>query len=110
MMPVADVLLASASGPAASSSSFFFQAEASIRDKLVTGVQTCALPIYPADRRLEPLRELPGARKTGKSWKDEVRERVRDRRRQRSGDLPLFSDVEPPAEGADDAKDRKSVV
>src|SRR2546425_3635744 len=32
---------------------FFFQAEDGIRDKLVTGVQTCALPIY--DR-------LPGRR------------------------------------------------
>src|SRR2546425_2391977 len=28
------------------SSAFFFQAEDGIRDKLVTGVQTCALPIY----------------------------------------------------------------
>src|SRR5687767_15402597 len=28
------------------SSVFFFQAEDGIRDKLVTGVQTCALPIY----------------------------------------------------------------
>src|SRR5205823_11936356 len=27
---------------------FFFQAEDGIRDKLVTGVQTCALPIYEA--------------------------------------------------------------
>src|SRR5205823_8906304 len=27
---------------------FFFQAEDGIRDKLVTGVKTCALPIYPA--------------------------------------------------------------
>src|SRR5687767_15436419 len=27
---------------------FFFQAEDGIRDKLVTGVQTCALPIYQA--------------------------------------------------------------
>src|SRR5260363_475919 len=26
---------------------FFFQAEDGIRDDLVTGVQTCALPIYP---------------------------------------------------------------
>src|SRR2546425_8770690 len=30
---------------------FFFQAEDGIRDKLVTGVQTCALPIYPTDER-----------------------------------------------------------
>src|SRR5205823_7434964 len=29
--------------------SFFFQAEDGIRDKLVTGVQTCALPIYVLD-------------------------------------------------------------
>src|SRR2546423_7543946 len=30
---------------------FFFQAEDGIRDKLVTGVQTCALPILPPARR-----------------------------------------------------------
>src|SRR5687767_15756448 len=29
---------------------FFFQAEDGIRDKLVTGVQTCALPIYSSTR------------------------------------------------------------
>src|SRR2546430_6604693 len=28
---------------------FFFQAEDGIRDLTVTGVQTCALPIYPSD-------------------------------------------------------------
>src|SRR5207245_5603307 len=31
---------------------FFFQAEDGIRDATVTGVQTCALPIYPT--RLDP--------------------------------------------------------
>src|SRR2546425_8691282 len=31
---------------------FFFQAEDGIRDKLVTGVQTCALPISRDDGRL----------------------------------------------------------
>src|SRR5260370_42334915 len=30
---------------------FFFQAEDGIRDSSVTGVQTCALPIYPARRQ-----------------------------------------------------------
>src|SRR5205823_10370618 len=36
---------------------FFFQAEAGIRDNLVTGVQTCALPILPgAGPRLAPRR------------------------------------------------------
>src|SRR3712207_7736132 len=45
--------------------SFFFQAEDGIRDIGVTGVQTCALPIYPPragrggpDRRLRPLAHL----------------------------------------------------
>src|SRR2546422_8214443 len=57
---------------------FFFQAEDGIRDVAVTGVQTCALPIYPAgllgpgrradaagDRelvRVFPLRPLDAAR------------------------------------------------
>src|SRR2546425_11360015 len=37
---------------------FFFQAEDGIRDKLVTGVQTCALPISLFSRRLEGDRRL----------------------------------------------------
>src|SRR2546425_11873288 len=36
---------------------FFFQAEDGIRDKLVTGVQTCALPIW---RRSYPIRPPAG--------------------------------------------------
>src|SRR2546425_12100842 len=35
--------------------SFFFQAEDGIRDKLVTGVQTCALPISSGSRASKPL-------------------------------------------------------
>src|SRR5207249_6320367 len=31
---------------------FFFQAEDGIRDRNVTGVQTCALPIYPTEPRV----------------------------------------------------------
>src|SRR2546425_9272222 len=46
---------------------FFFQAEDGIRDKLVTGVQTCALPIWrrgtgaraPAARRPRGVRHRP---------------------------------------------------
>src|SRR5947209_15680264 len=34
---------------------FFFQAEDGIRDIGVTGVQTCALPIYPADAGIPTL-------------------------------------------------------
>src|SRR2546430_9337732 len=37
---------------------FFFQAEDGIRDLTVTGVQTCALPIYPPDY---VFRDLPAA-------------------------------------------------
>src|SRR2546425_4611946 len=41
---------------------FFFQAEDGIRDKLVTGVQTCALPIWSAEA-IESLR--PGEQECG---------------------------------------------
>src|SRR5207247_3401813 len=37
---------------------FFFQAEDGIRDPLVTGVQTCALPIYRGLRSPVPARRL----------------------------------------------------
>src|SRR5205823_8432864 len=41
---------------------FFFQAEDGIRDKLVTGVQTCALPISGRyDRSVPRLRRAGGA-------------------------------------------------
>ena len=49
----------------------------------------------------EPLRELPGARKKEKTWRDEVNERVRSRRKKRDSDaepgLPLFDGLEPEA-------------
>src|SRR5687767_9311200 len=38
---------------------FFFQAEDGIRDKLVTGVQTCALPISPQQTKRQPGRPGP---------------------------------------------------
>jgi len=55
-----------------------------------------ALAPDPAARpRPEPLREIPGLKKRERTWKDEVRERVRDRKRKRGdGDLPLFRDGE----------------
>src|SRR2546425_8663086 len=40
---------------------FFFQAEDGIRDKLVTGVQTCALPICRHDRECQPPPQGPRA-------------------------------------------------
>src|SRR3989441_7694432 len=39
---------------------FFFQAEDGIRDKLVTGVQTCALPILTFQRLAGLIRDHPG--------------------------------------------------
>jgi uncharacterized RDD family membrane protein YckC len=53
----------------------------------------------PARDKEQPLREIPGLRKRERTWKDEVRERVRHRRQQRGGaeDLPLFRDSEEPA-------------
>src|SRR5438552_13619091 len=39
---------------------FFFQAEDGIRDDLVTGVQTCALPIDLSPRMIELARQLNG--------------------------------------------------
>jgi uncharacterized RDD family membrane protein YckC len=45
----------------------------------------------------DPLRDIPGMRKRERTWKDEVRERVRERRLQRgaAAELPLFPDTEP---------------
>src|SRR5207244_8552734 len=37
---------------------FFFQAEDGIRDDLVTGVQTCALPIFPVNSVMQGLFDL----------------------------------------------------
>src|SRR5258706_8049442 len=49
---------------------FFFQAEDGIRDWSVTGVQTCALPIYhrsvsPQSRPRRALQEFNGERRSG---------------------------------------------
>src|SRR5206468_9845895 len=43
---------------------FFFQAEDGIRDLIVTGVQTCALPIYHA-AGVQPQRRVVGRRMYG---------------------------------------------
>src|SRR5205823_8805968 len=50
--------------------SFFFQAEDGIRDKLVTGVQTCALPIFSSKairaRALQACPSLPRTTTAGR--------------------------------------------
>src|SRR5207248_6681478 len=40
---------------------FFFQAEDGIRDRTVTGVQTCALPIYFLALMYQLVQKIPGA-------------------------------------------------
>src|SRR5207244_6740778 len=52
---------------------FFFQAEDGIRDDLVTGVQTCALPILLAFRRKRILAALQGAGGRGRRALPRVR-------------------------------------
>src|SRR2546430_13177128 len=50
---------------------FFFQAEDGIRDLTVTGVQTCALPIYSGRRRAPPTTGNTGcssARPPARRW------------------------------------------
>src|SRR5437016_6982437 len=46
---------------------FFFQAEDGIRDWSVTGVQTCALPIYPGLGRTGPMFPITGSTITAAS-------------------------------------------
>src|SRR5262249_59047270 len=84
--------------------SFFFQAEDGIRDWSVTGVQTCALPIYAVGatgierwhRENSPGRFNGGV------------QILRDRRTVSTSELMLYTH---PREGsAQDKRDRKSVV
>src|SRR5256885_10889776 len=64
---------------------FFFQAEDGIRDYKVTGVQTCALPIWPRRRPRGGAGELRGAGRRRAAERDLAgRRRRRARPRQRS--------------------------
>src|SRR5205823_11061913 len=54
---------------------FFFQAEDGIRDKLVTGVQTCALPIYDLGDPRRRLRRRRQGRRPGPRRPDVVARR-----------------------------------
>src|SRR2546425_2265370 len=79
---------------------FFFQAEDGIRDKLVTGVQTCALPIFEvvpvfdeaqlgtAGECLLELRAVAGDRQARVVWREhEADDRSEERRVGKSVDL-----------------------
>src|SRR5207247_4597651 len=71
---------------------FFFQAEDGIRDPLVTGVQTCALPIYVrrlrralSDHARNPPPAAPRARRRGDRHRRALRLRVDPLRRDPPG-------------------------
>lgn len=58
--------------------------------------------------RPEPLREIPGLKKKERTWKDDVRDRMRDRKRRRGeGDLPLFRDGDADATSDGEVKDEE---
>src|SRR5206468_4796988 len=57
---------------------FFFQAEDGIRDLIVTGVQTCALPILKVDSSTSDTRPPPTAR-TRTVWLPSLKPRVSTR-------------------------------
>src|SRR5258706_9323649 len=66
---------------------FFFQAEDGIRDWSVTGVQTCALPIYATDQADDRGGvELPGTEERGRAPGDPVGGVLQQRRGQREAD------------------------
>src|SRR5206468_8813768 len=79
-----------ATGPSTPSSTFFFQAEGGIRGLIVTGVQTCALPISaagdleyladarPGDEAREPFRVHDQVRQVARGL--EIGDRSEERR------------------------------
>src|SRR5205823_7245984 len=71
---------------------FFFQAEDGIRDKLVTGVQTCALPIF--DQQGVPPHARRGS--VGRVLGLAAGERPAGQRRRHHGLLPERRSLSPP--------------
>src|SRR5207249_11841683 len=67
---------------------FFFQAEDGIRDRNVTGVQTCALPIYP---RVRPVENPDPSRGMFSSIQEGVAQAQGDTILVMPGDMPFIS-------------------
>src|SRR5437763_7264038 len=84
---------------------FFFQAEDGIRDTSVTGVQTCALPIFRVEL-LGPAAQA-GPAGDGRCIQDEERQRRKDQH-DRARRLP--DEHHPVPAGQPGRRDRKSVV
>src|SRR5699024_11850060 len=89
---------------------FLFQAEDGIRDRNVTGVQTCALPIYEVFQVSEPFDRAETMRNYFVMNSVETAAMMKDIE-QASGQPVTFSDVEPLTWAIYRAGlDRKSVV
>src|SRR5256885_7909336 len=85
---------------------FFFQAEDGIRDYKVTGVQTCALPIWPRPDRRRLVADHQGGRGSGRERLSRLlRSGIRWRRQRSSERLRLAA-----RRWSRSPKDRKSVV
>src|SRR5699024_8473210 len=65
---------------------FFFHAEDGIRDRNVTGVQTCALPIYSARRNFSTTQNPGFQRPTGTTLLTAVSDRLLAHHRRRRSD------------------------
>src|SRR6266404_7700738 len=79
---------------------FFFQAEDGIRDKLVTGVQTCALPISERRPTVDRGKRRPAAHAVAARWilhLDDVGAEIGEQRAREGPrrDLSEFKDADP---------------
>src|SRR3712207_7923887 len=68
---------------------FFFQAEDGIRDIGVTGVQTCALPIYRIDRTVQCGQRMQAGGGRQKIWRGNLRRRGKASLRMHSREQPV---------------------
>ena len=73
----------------------FFQAEDGIRDSMVTGVQTCALPIS-ADMVEAGVRLVDGPRQTGDGYYEAAPTRLRAPRQSAFGGAVVSTERKPP--------------
>src|SRR2546421_2222867 len=70
---------------------FFFQAEDGIRDLIVTGVQTCALPIDRKSTRLNSSHKQKTATRSDRDWSSDVCSS--DRSEEHTSELQSRSDL-----------------
>src|SRR5206468_8534760 len=90
-----------------SCTSFFFRSEDGIRDLIVTGVQTCALPIWVLRKKADGLAALSKPAITSKNFRAAARWRYQAENNFQRG---AFTGAIRPQQPVHLARDRKSVV